>query len=175
VCRVTVTTFEADRSSVAAARRWARGVLTNWSIDDVAETAILILSEAVTNTVVHAASRPTVRLAVTRGLLEVGVDDDEPRLPDRAWLGGRHQDTTDTELLLAEGGRGLLLIDALATQWGATVLVAGKQVWFHLALGEWPYRSHCLCDLHHPGEVTLGSGLRALHLPGPWQSENGMR
>jgi anti-sigma regulatory factor (Ser/Thr protein kinase) len=168
VCRVAVTTFKADRSSVAEARRWAGKALASWSLDHLAETTVLLLSEVVTNAVVHAGNRPRVRLAVTSGVLEVGVDDDEPRLPDRGRLGDYRQGTPDPEVLLAEGGRGLLLIDALADEWGAVVLAAGKQVWFHQDLGDWAYRADCLCDDHSTGQVTLGSGLRARHLPGHW-------
>jgi hypothetical protein len=137
-----------------------------WSLEPVAETATLLLSEVVTNAVLHSSSQPTVRLAVAGGALEIGVDDDEPRLPNRRMATSRGPAGTD--VLLADGGRGLLLIDALADEWGATALAAGKQVWFRLDIGDWPYRSACVCAHHDGGDITLGSGLHAHHMPGPW-------
>lgn len=169
MCRVAVTTFEYEPSSVAAARRWARGVLADWLLDHVADTTVLLLSEAVTNALVHTASRPTVRLAITRGVLEVDVDDDEPRLPDRDRLRACWRGTAGAGVLLTDGGRGLLLIDALADAWGATARNGGKQVWFRLDIDDWPYRGDCACDDETRGVVILGSGLHARHMPGSWQ------
>jgi anti-sigma regulatory factor (Ser/Thr protein kinase) len=171
VCRVAAGTFESDPSSAVAARRWATGLLVSWSLERLSETVILLLSEAVTNAVVHATSRPIVRLAVASGVLEVGVDDNEPRLPNVARAAGYGKDTTDINVLLADSGRGLVLIEALADEWGATALTAGKRVWFHLDIGDWLYRADCRCARHEPGrdEITLGSGLRAHHIRGPWQ------
>jgi anti-sigma regulatory factor (Ser/Thr protein kinase) len=171
VCRVAVASFGVDRSSVPGARRWARGVLVTWSLEHVTEITALLLSETVTNAIVHTASRPTVRLAASRGFLEVGVDD-EWGLPDQDRLGGLRPATTGPDLLLAEGGRGLQLIEALADEWGVIAITGGKQVWFRLDLGDWPYRADCLCDHHGIADVVLRSGLHANHMHGPWSSDS---
>ncbi|MFM9609760.1 ATP-binding protein [Streptomyces niveiscabiei] len=57
----------------------------------------------------------------------------------------------------AEGGRGLLLIDAVAETWGTELSRAGgKVVWADLALG-WPLTAPPSGALHPPLELPPGS------------------
>ena len=107
----------------------ARDVLRRRCVDanvtaEAMETAALLLSEAVTNAVVHAGGEPLVELELDAGLLHVSVTD---------------QDGTGPLLmpgpdLTAEGGRGLRLIAALADEWGVRYGNASKAVWFSLKL-----------------------------------------
>ncbi|MFE3873525.1 ATP-binding protein [Kitasatospora sp. NPDC059146] len=103
-----------------------------WEIDvESAETALLLLSELVTNACHHARG-PRDRLIGVRlllptpTLLRVEVSDASPKLPVP-----RHAAPED------ESGRGLELVAALATSWGAEPRgkgYIGKTVWFELAL-----------------------------------------
>jgi hypothetical protein len=60
-------------------------------------------------------------------VLEVGVSDREPRLPPRPADRTLEEVTIDQQALIAEGGRGLLLVDAVANEWCATSLTEGNQ------------------------------------------------
>lgn len=88
----------------------------------VIETAELLTTELVTNVVVHVAG--TVDLVVrtiVRGV-RVEVTDHDRRLPK---FGAAEPD--------AVGGRGLVLVDALADAWGVDHMSGnGKTIWFEL-------------------------------------------
>lgn len=88
----------------------------------VVEIALVLLSELVTNAVLHGRSNPRLAVgAATGGGLYVGVGDDDTRhpvVPDH-----------DAQSL---GGRGLHLVRALATRWGVRPDPPGKIVWFEL-------------------------------------------
>ena len=107
-----------------------------------------------------ASSRPSVTVSVAGGILELGVTDEDPCLLSSAEIGDRGS----AAAVLAEGGRGLLLVEALADEWGATSLPGGKHVWFQLTVGDWPHAAVCHCHQPGPGRVRLGSGRYALHV-----------
>ncbi|MFI1731339.1 ATP-binding protein [Streptomyces acidicola] len=96
----------------------------------LADTARTLVSEVVTNAVRHTRT-PTIRLetAVTEDGVRVAVYDDSPAelLPPPLLTCGGYDD---------EGGRGLLLVQALAQGWGVGSAYApgqgGKHVWFEL-------------------------------------------
>ena len=161
VCRVAMAEFEATLSSPARARRWLTDMLERWELSGLAESAILLTTEIVTNAVVHALSRPLVVAAAAHGEIEVGVTDHEPRLPRKP--GGADPASTTTE-----GGRGLALVDMVADEWGATSLAEGKQVWFRLLTPGWSHQHDCRCHVPHDDRVQLASGRFVLHLGGPW-------
>ncbi|MFF8015802.1 ATP-binding protein [Streptomyces sp. NPDC007929] len=97
--------------SVGTARRLVRIALAAWSLDDLADDGVLIVSELVSNAVQHARSR-SIRVAVSRPEMvrvRIGVVDECRRLPEvREPREG------------AENGRGLALVGALAKDWGPT-------------------------------------------------------
>ena len=97
--------------SVPAARHLVRLVLRSWGLEDTAGTAELITAELVTNAVAAsaAAGNPVIRLGLTRRAwsLLVEVWDASPGLPEPR-LGPAD----------ALGGRGLVLVEALADRWG---------------------------------------------------------
>ncbi|MET9545791.1 ATP-binding protein [Streptomyces sp. NPDC006627] len=117
----------ADPAEVGRARRWARSRLAGSGIEadePVAETLILLISELVTNAVVH-----TGCPAVLRMLLP-GVPDDAPatvrvEVADRSARPPRqrHAEGDDTN------GRGLELVDGLADRWGWQPEGGGKSIW----------------------------------------------
>jgi anti-sigma regulatory factor (Ser/Thr protein kinase) len=115
--------------SVAAARRWCLAVAERVGSPEVAETLELLVSELVSNVVLHA--RTACALSVHRegDRLRVEVRDGNARMPGA---------TIQTDSL-AVSGRGMVLIDALSVAHGAQALVdGGKLVWFELDAPERP-------------------------------------
>ena len=107
-------------SAVPTARTWARVILAGWDLVRLAGDGALILSELVTNSVVHAAGRAVgIWLMTDRECLVIMVGDPCPDMPVRA-------KTPDTG---EPSGRGLVIVSALAAQWGAYRVPSGKIVW----------------------------------------------
>jgi anti-sigma regulatory factor (Ser/Thr protein kinase) len=120
----------ARRTSVRAARRSVTARLATWRVhDDACANAALLVSELVTNAVLHTLS---LRILCGVGLmpddclrLEVHDRDDSGR---RGLL--RRVPGPDDE-----GGRGLLLVQEIADSWGVdrSTLTGGNAVWANLA------------------------------------------
>lgn len=108
---------------VAVARRFVERTLRMWEVDDEhLDDAVLLTSELMSNAVLHA--RTDVRLTVRSqedGTLRVEVADENPRLP----ISVAPPDE-------AQSGRGLWLVETLASAWGVERLPEGKTVWFEL-------------------------------------------
>ena len=81
----------------------------------------MLTSELVTNAVVHARTRVDVKVEVDTDHMRVEVADSDPRLP-------RPTDHRPDAL----GGRGLFLVQELASAWGTLTCPGGKVVWFTL-------------------------------------------
>ena len=112
----------------AAARLYVRDVLQYWQLalsgPEVIDRAELLADELVTNAVLHARTPLRLRLELRGDLLHIGVRDDSPRL-----LRLVPHDPG------AESGRGLRLVDELATAWGVHLAHdGGKVVWCTLRL-----------------------------------------
>jgi anti-sigma regulatory factor (Ser/Thr protein kinase) len=82
-----------------------------------ADTVELVVSELVTNAVLHGGSEVLLMIANLGDRVRVEVSDSSPCLPQVV-----HTD-------LGAHGRGLQLVDALATRWGSEPTVTGKMVW----------------------------------------------
>lgn len=118
----------ADPAEVGRARRWARSRLEGSGIRDdepLAETLILLISELVTNAVVHTGCPAVLRMLFgptgapdAGGTVRVEVADASARPPKQ-----RHAEGDDTN------GRGLELVDGLADRWGWMPEGSGKQIW----------------------------------------------
>ena len=131
----------AEPVSVAAARRFVTELLTGLGCTcNLRDDAELMLSELVTNAVRHQRDGKIEITAVLRGsALRVSVTDDSHEVPrprsgsagqtpgSAGQTPGTEGQTPGTE---ADSGRGLLLIEALATRWGWAPLEKGKVVWF---------------------------------------------
>jgi CheY-like chemotaxis protein len=114
------THLPADRRSAGRARRFIRDALA--AVDEhLIDSVQLLVSELVTNAVVHASSSPTVEVRLTEATVRVEVHDDDPTPP-----AAREPD------LSAPGGRGLLILDRVASRWGTDTDEDGKVVWFEL-------------------------------------------
>ncbi|GGS70856.1 ATP-binding protein [Streptomyces tanashiensis] len=112
-----------DPAEVGRARKWARSRLAGSGIGDdepLAETLVLLISELVTNAVVHTGCPAVLRMlfaAEGRGVrVEVADASDCPPRP-------RHAEGDDTN------GRGLELVDGLADRWGWQPEAVGKSIW----------------------------------------------
>jgi anti-sigma regulatory factor (Ser/Thr protein kinase) len=104
------------------ARRALAVVLVGWGTSAaVVEVVQLLVSELVTNAVVHAASPPCLQMTAGPPRLRVSVRDSDSAAPV---LGRADRDD--------EGGRGLCLVQALATRWGSRPCPGGKWVWFEI-------------------------------------------
>jgi PAS domain S-box-containing protein len=112
-------------SSVGAGRRFIRQVLQEHRRDDLCEAAELVISEVVTNALVHAGTEVEVAARVGREGVRVEVSDGSPHLP-----------ATKNYANLAATGRGLQLLEQLVDRWGVDPHEAGKTVWFELGTPE---------------------------------------
>jgi anti-sigma regulatory factor (Ser/Thr protein kinase) len=107
------------------ARTFSAAVLEEHERAQLADTTALLVSELVTNALLHA--RTPLRLELRLGDQSVRVDVvDESSLPPA-------KQRPDPE---AESGRGLLLVDKLSDRWGWNQTPTGKRVWFELDLGQ---------------------------------------
>ncbi|WP_436958451.1 ATP-binding protein [Streptomyces sp. SudanB182_2057] len=115
----------AHPGSVAQARRLTQTRLSGWAVcADTCDSAALVISELVTNAIVHtASSRVVCELHDHDDMLRIAVRDEgcapgephpSPQRPDE------------------EHGRGLLLVDALCRAWGAQEHGPGLLVWAEL-------------------------------------------
>lgn len=117
-------------SSPAMMRPYARAILTEWGMPDIAEDTELIVSELVTNVAVAPPAGdqdgyrvPEFQLGLysDRAGLLIEVFDTVPGMPEQRAAG------TDDE-----HGRGLEIVEALSEQWGTHRRPGGKIVWARL-------------------------------------------
>ncbi|MDO0909577.1 SpoIIE family protein phosphatase [Streptomyces sp. DT2A-34] len=112
--------------AVGHARRFTRRTLRTWGLppQDM-DAALLVVSELVTNALVHTDGRVRLDLTLVNRRLRVAVADASPRTPVKpsgiSWE--------------ATGGRGILLVEAMSATWGTVPVSGGKQVWSEIALG----------------------------------------
>jgi anti-sigma regulatory factor (Ser/Thr protein kinase) len=108
-----------ELSSVQSVRHAAAQVLADWSIEQpLREETLLLLSELVTNALLHGRQPGEVRLSRDRRHLTLEVHDGASTLPRR--VRPREDD---------EHGRGLLLVSLVAQRWGTRPTPQGKAVW----------------------------------------------
>ncbi|MCU4185416.1 WYL domain-containing protein [Acidiferrimicrobium sp. IK] len=112
--------FEPETAEVIAARHFVLEVLHEWGIPD--GDVSLLVSELATNAVLHARSEFTVTVQAGGGRVRVGVSDRNSRMPQMAVV------PPD-----AYSGRGLMLVQALASSWGVDAHDNnGKTIWFEM-------------------------------------------
>ncbi|MEV6982575.1 SpoIIE family protein phosphatase [Sphaerisporangium sp. NPDC051017] len=149
-------TFPAQPIMVGEARRMAREAFASWGVpDERADMACLLVSEVVTNVVLHAASASVPRRELVLDGPPLPFDEswDVPgfdsdivnekeftlrlrRGEESIWVEVFDQDLRLPRIRSAgendEGGRGLYLVDQLARRWGSRPTKEGKAVWFEI-------------------------------------------
>ncbi|MFI9802816.1 SpoIIE family protein phosphatase [Streptomyces sp. NPDC052301] len=112
--------------AVRHARRFTRRTLRTWGVpQDTFDAALLVVSELVTNALVHTGGPVRLDLSLVNHRLRLGVADSSPRSPVKpASIGWE-----------ATGGRGILLVEAVSVAWGTIPVSGGKQVWADLVSG----------------------------------------
>jgi anti-sigma regulatory factor (Ser/Thr protein kinase) len=125
----TYLELDADPGAVPHARRYARQTLVAWCLGHLADNFEVVVSELVTNAIeatlaLRAAAPVTLYLAAADGSLYVLVWDCCQEAPAQ-------RPHAEEE----ERGRGLEIVAALASQWGAVIPVgAGKVTWARMDL-----------------------------------------
>jgi len=118
--------LRASLEPMTGAARRARELVTEacarWELPAVAGPACIVATELVNNVVAHAHTAMTV-------LVGRGADGDHLHLSVRDWSTALPVYAGPAVPTTAYGGRGLLLIDAVALRWGVTDLPDGKVVW----------------------------------------------
>ncbi|WP_285729779.1 SpoIIE family protein phosphatase [Nocardiopsis sp. ATB16-24] len=169
--------FRSEASTVGEARHLAAKTFKEWGMDrDQAELACLLVSEIVTNVVIHATPHPVHREFTGGGVLDSEIpfgagdaedefDEDWSDLLEAVGEGADEEaeDPEEKEFLLRlrrgastvwvevfdndlrlprirsaaaddEGGRGLYLVEQLASRWGSRPTPDGKAVWFEMPM-----------------------------------------
>ncbi len=112
----------ADASAAAEARRFVRSWLQAHDLEPHADTVLLLTSEIVTNAVLHTARPSHLTISSTGAAVRVELRDSSPTGPTRR----RHSVSATT-------GRGLRLLEDLASEWGWRPDGGGKVLWFCVA------------------------------------------
>jgi CheY-like chemotaxis protein len=118
---VASTQLPGDLTSARLARQFVEQTLESSPFAELLDTAQLLISELVTNAVVHGNAEPRVDIHLDGTSVRFEVHDDDPTLP-----------TAGTADSLDESGRGLGLVESLAPRWGAEPTAGGKIVWFEI-------------------------------------------
>ena len=105
--------FVAEASSVAEARRFARRTLEEWGEDELVDSASLIVSELVTNAVVHTGTTARLTLRSAGASLRIDVEDQHP--------GRKLPIVTEPPPDTSEHGRGLVDHDVALLRLGRGV------------------------------------------------------
>ncbi|WP_336323670.1 ATP-binding SpoIIE family protein phosphatase [Streptomyces lavendofoliae] len=123
--RTAMTIAQAEPERIAAARQHLRELLHDWADPEQVDSAVLMVSEMVTNVLVHTDGDALLVAEATgdhgKRRLRVEVADASDELPHRRRPGE-----------MASSGRGLILMEMLAHEWGVDPRGEGKSIWFEL-------------------------------------------
>lgn len=114
-------TLPALPRTVGQARRAVRQALVDAGGTHLLDAAQLVVSELVTNAVVHAGTDVTLRITAESDAIRVEIEDSSPHLPVRR-----------TWSRTAGTGRGLMIVEEHADRWSAVRTNGGKVVWFEI-------------------------------------------
>ncbi len=120
---MAVLVLAPDPAAVGLARRFVAATCSAASTTtDLRDAAVLLASEVVTNAFIHGRSETRIAVRAYPERVRVEVADDNSRHPQRV--------VQDPEAL---DGRGMTIIDLVATDWGVRDDPYGKTVWFEIA------------------------------------------
>jgi anti-sigma regulatory factor (Ser/Thr protein kinase) len=115
-----------EPSSASRARSLARERLTAYP-EDTQETIALLVTELVTNAILHARTPMQLTMEAHPDHVRICVEDGSPERPEV-----RHYDPDSVT------GRGLALVEQLASSWGIESNPSGKVVWCEVAVESAP-------------------------------------
>jgi anti-sigma regulatory factor (Ser/Thr protein kinase) len=114
--------FQGGADTPRAARHFVIDTLRAWGAEPrLVDNAALVVTELITNAMMHARSGSTVRITARRDAICIAVEDAAAALPIQR-----------SPTALASSGRGLAMVAALSQQWGVDRLEDGKVVWAEL-------------------------------------------
>jgi anti-sigma regulatory factor (Ser/Thr protein kinase) len=117
--------FGRSSDQIPEARAFVRETLFRWAETAVVDDALLVTSELFTNAVLHGSGHIDIYVTLDPEALRIAVVDDGRRTPDR-WPRRGVKPT--------RGGRGLRIVDAVASNWGNNFDPAGRtRVWAEMA------------------------------------------
>ncbi|MEW5529292.1 ATP-binding SpoIIE family protein phosphatase [Streptomyces virginiae] len=123
--RTMLTVAQAEPERISGARRQVRELLHDWADEEQVDSAVLMVSEMVTNVLMHTDGDALLVAEAVGELgerrLRVEVADSSDELPHT-----RHPGE------MASSGRGVLLTEMLADAWGVDPRGEGKSIWFEL-------------------------------------------
>jgi serine phosphatase RsbU (regulator of sigma subunit)/anti-sigma regulatory factor (Ser/Thr protein kinase) len=125
VRRSLLTVAQAEPERISVARQQLRELLHDWTSPDQVDSAVLLLSEMLTNVLVHTDTDALL-------LAEVSGDKGERRMRVEVTDAGDDLPHKRRPGELASSGRGLVLIELLADAWGVYPRGQGKSIWFEL-------------------------------------------
>ncbi len=114
--------LDRDPRSSAAARRFVEETLRRWECEGLLDTVNLLVSELVTNSIVHAESGADMAVLLKPDALRIEVTDHGQLMPAL--------EEADVD---ATSGRGMSLVARLSSSWGVVPRADGKTVWFELS------------------------------------------
>ncbi|MET8982505.1 ATP-binding protein [Streptomyces sp. NPDC004539] len=120
-------TYTPTPRTIPLARRRVTDLLTRWGHPEAAPTAALLTSELCTNAILHGrlpGRLYRVETSLTAGSLRIAVTDPK----------GEALPRTRTPAPDTTTGRGLLIVQRLASRWAVETLTVGKTVWAELDL-----------------------------------------
>ncbi|MGI5406572.1 SpoIIE family protein phosphatase [Streptomyces chartreusis] len=110
--------------AVMHARRFTARTLRRWNVQAAADAVLLVVSELVTNALVHTQGSVRLDLVLRGNRVRISVSDSSPRAPAKPVI-------VDWE---STGGRGLLLVEAVSDASGTVPVAGGKQVWSEITV-----------------------------------------
>lgn len=113
-------TLAADRRAPSTARAAVRALCASL-FPHLIDDAMLLVSEVVTNAVKHGHAPLSLQVDCDSDGIVVAVEDANPEVPRTRRTDHRRH-----------SGRGLVLVQRLASDWGVRMTPRGKQVWFRL-------------------------------------------
>lgn len=123
--RTMLTVAQAEPERIAGARQQIRELLHDWADAEQVDSAVLVVSEMVTNVLTHTDGDALLVAEAVGELgerrLRIEVADGSDELPHK-----RHPGE------MASSGRGVLLMEMLADTWGVDPRGEGKSIWFEL-------------------------------------------
>ena len=114
-------TLAPEPTSARAARKFVVQELHSAGREGQADIAEVLVSELVTNAILHARTPIKIEVRVSANVIRISVTDG-------VRAGVRRRDYAAD----ATTGRGIAMVEALASDWGSGPSNGGKTVWFEL-------------------------------------------